>query len=492
MTQKPSATPPSAPNATQQSRKRDGCNCFGTGLGCFAILIFAATALIGPSVLWLFINAPVAIMQVVHGEFKYEVDKTRDAVVITRTRNGQFHYEFPSTVHEKPVVAIGEDDDTFSYSNSYNYEGACQGSTFKTVVVPEGVELIGDYVFKECRKLRSVTLPESLKTIGDCAFAECESLTDLRVPESVEKIDPRAFRNCKELNLADAFRDNPRFGALPLTPPADKQKTDGYLWYEKTDAGVRIRGVVLKSLSSLTIPDTIEGLPVMELAPLALYDSPFISLTLPESLETIGPAALKESRRLEKINLPAGLKKVDESAFSYCSNLVLPEFPQGLTSFGSNAFEGCRLPETLRIPDGTTSIPREAFHLCRGSTSVEFPQTLVSIDAVAFCFCDSLTRVKLPPNVKSLGEGAFYGCHGLEVVELSEGLETIGRGAFNNCDSLTQVHIPSSVKSLGTHAFYSCKALEVVELPEGLEINDQFDECPRLEIRRYRPEQDRE
>ena len=81
----------------------------------------------------------------------------------------------------------------------------------------------------------------------------------------------------------------------------------------------------------------------------------------------------------------------------------------------------------------------------------------------------------------------------MKVVELPEGLETIESYAFGYCHSLTQVHIPSSVKSLGAGAFYKCNALEVVELPEGLEIGDQFADCPQFkEIRRYRPERDRE
>ena len=40
------------------------------------------------------------------------------------------------------------------------------------IVVPEGVEKIGDEAFKKCSSLQSISLPDSLTTIGEKAFCK--------------------------------------------------------------------------------------------------------------------------------------------------------------------------------------------------------------------------------------------------------------------------------------------------------------------------------
>lgn len=65
--------------------------------------------------------------------------------------------------------------------------------TLQSIIIPEGVAVIGDRSFIRCENLSSVTLPNSLISIGDQAFYNCEKLKNIRIPENLEVIGREAF-----------------------------------------------------------------------------------------------------------------------------------------------------------------------------------------------------------------------------------------------------------------------------------------------------------
>ena len=68
----------------------------------------------------------------------------------------------------------------------------------KDLVIPDGVESIGDNVFS-CFTLESITLPAGLKSIGRGAFYGCIYLSSLTIPDSVTSIGEDAFADCDSL-----------------------------------------------------------------------------------------------------------------------------------------------------------------------------------------------------------------------------------------------------------------------------------------------------
>ena len=69
----------------------------------------------------------------------------------------------------------------------------------KTVVIPDGVTIIGDSAFDSNETVLSVTIPDSVKKIERNAFVSCISLNDLTIPESVIEIYGGAFAGCISL-----------------------------------------------------------------------------------------------------------------------------------------------------------------------------------------------------------------------------------------------------------------------------------------------------
>ena len=104
----------------------------------------------------------------------------------------------------------------------------CAKSDVVSVVVPPGVEVIGDEVFSGCTMLTSLTLPETLKKIGKRAFAQCSGLTSVTFPKSLSTLEEAAFIQCTGLvsvtlphTLSDA-NDKAFYGCGGLTVMSSK------------------------------------------------------------------------------------------------------------------------------------------------------------------------------------------------------------------------------------------------------------------------------
>ncbi len=76
----------------------------------------------------------------------------------------------------------------------------CPSNIKGPISIPSTVEVIGEYAFTACKKLRSVFRPNgSPLSIEDAAFYGCEALTDLDIRGGIEKIGSCAFAECKSL-----------------------------------------------------------------------------------------------------------------------------------------------------------------------------------------------------------------------------------------------------------------------------------------------------
>lgn len=98
---------------------------------------------------------------------------------------------------ELPVLTVNDKIEKYDI-----YRDAFSGKAITSVIIPEGVEVIGDHAFFNCENLVSVALPESLKTIEESAFAYT-GLIKISIPKAVQEIKSQAFANCENLKLAE-------------------------------------------------------------------------------------------------------------------------------------------------------------------------------------------------------------------------------------------------------------------------------------------------
>ena len=97
-----------------------------------------------------------------------------------------------------------------------------------------------------------------------------------------------------------------------------------------------------------------------------------VSLSLPNSIRTIGELAFKDCVALRKINLPDSVKIIKNSTFSGCESLKEIELPKKLHKIEDWAFSGCGLVN-ISIPNSVDTLGNGAFSSCMSLTHAVVP-----------------------------------------------------------------------------------------------------------------------
>jgi len=133
----------------------------------------------------------------------------------------------------------------------------------------------------------------------------------------------------------------------------------------------------------LTIPPAANGMPIVAIDKGAFSNKGLISVTIPDSVTTIGDSAFT-GNQLIRVNLG-----------------------NGLTAIGDRAFSNNKLTSVI-VPDSVTIIGESAFFNNNQLSSVTIGSKVTDIGKFAFSGA-ILTTLTLPNSVLTLGEGAFSG-----------------------------------------------------------------------------------
>lgn len=107
--------------------------------------------------------------------------------------------------------AGGDIDNGCSYESRWVEIKKCKMDKDNTseIIIPEGVEVIGEYAFINFLNLRKITFPSSLRRIREGAFECCKSLETIEFSNPVI-FNQDAFRFCEALKSVEINFTNSR------------------------------------------------------------------------------------------------------------------------------------------------------------------------------------------------------------------------------------------------------------------------------------------
>lgn len=209
----------------------------------------------------------------------------------------------PSELDGKEVTEIGD-----------NFLTNC--SFFSSLEIPDSVTKIGASAFSGCDNMEYVKLPNNLTDLGEFAFSGCSKLKSIKIPTSVTRINDFCFSGCKWLVRAILPENITYIGECaffhcslyePHINIPDSVKYIGNAAFDRPDALIwedevgYIDKWVVGCNRRLNNPDVYIKDGIENIANSAFYNSPYVSITIPQSVTYIGDYAFSKCGWLKDI-----------------------------------------------------------------------------------------------------------------------------------------------------------------------------------------------
>ena len=393
-------------------------------------------------------------------------------------------------------------------------------ATLESVHIQQGNSQIPDECFMGCKYIKRVQIEDGVMRIGSKAFKSMGQLTEIAIPQSVKTIGAYAFQGAECLRIVrlggvrdievGAFEDT---GVADVTFPTTLVKIGDHAFFGCTyinqvtlPSNVQILGIEVfrrcTGLKQMTFDADVLQIPrgflqdcsglervhiakgVQEIGEEAFYQSGaegfVVTFEKGSQLYSIGNEAFMGGK-LKQINLPEGLKILQDDVFHSCKDLQKIGLPEGLKSIGRYCFYNTALSE-IDIPDSVKQMGVSMLSCCNELSRVKLPATISYIPSGFLSKSSKIAQIDLPKTLQRIGSGAFQFCESLTTITIPHGVTTIEASVFEGCNALQSIKLPDTVFEIGARAFQHCKGLTEVKLPLYLrEIPiDMFNGCISL------------
>lgn len=164
--------------------------------------------------------------------------------------------------------------------------------------------------------------------------------------------------------------------------------------------------------------------------------------------------------------IPNNVSAIHDNAFSRLS-IRSVTIPNSVTSIGQAAFEGCTVLTNINIPNGVSSMEKKIFWGCKSLESITLPNSVTSIGLWAFAGCTSLKSITIPDSVTSIDNNAFEGCTALTSITIPDSVIKIGDNAFKGCTHLSIIKCNNWLKfpTLFKYPYFQARLKEMNRCP---------------------------
>ena len=379
---------------------------------------------------------------------------------------------------------------TFGNSVTSIGDAAFVGCTSLTsITIPDSVTSIGNEAFAGCTSLTSITIGNSVTSIGVRAFNGCSSLNEITcLATTAPSIVNTTFQDIKQNGILK----------VPAGSDYSSWMNTGDFYLGKYNWHI-VTGDDLIIMTSESNPEVMkvcynqgwaassDEMYASEAARVTSIGTAFENLGVGSSSGDSG-SNISFTFSFDEFKYFTGVTSIDDLAFNR-SNIVSITIPDSVTSIGESAFGDCSSLTSITIPDSVTSIGESAFYGCvslpaednlryagrylvgaadKSLSTYTIKEGTKWIGGNAFDDCSSLTSITIGNSVTSIGRSAFYGCSSLTSITIGNSVTSIGHNAFRDCSSLNEITcLATTAPSVTTYTFYNVKQNGLLKVPAG-------------------------
>lgn len=311
----------------------------------------------------------------------------------------------------------------------------CENSIGKNLVL-SGITKIGQFSFYKCIGITgklTINSDADALHIEQSAFQGCTGITELAFNDKVRYIDSNAFNGCS--------------GIVSMKLPT-------YL--------IEIGNGAFYQCSEISCPIEIP-FQVSKVGDFAFFNCSKITSLRKDYSSEFGKYSFSYCSSITKCEI--GAIKLNDGAFSYCTNLCKFDNFNNCEIKGIGVFEGCiNFTGTIQIPSEWETVPEYTFAFCDGIEGLTLHANLNSIKEKAFYYCTKLSgKLEFLYEGSSVGIEAFCGCIELTQIRNFNKISNFGNGAFKKCTQLRingPMNFNDNIQSIPSYLFYQCSSLD--------------------------------
>lgn len=231
-------------------------------------------------------------------------------------------------------------------------------ANFSQIIVQNGITHIGNGAFYNCTSAEYIEIPDTVVTIGERAFQN-SAISNIKLPSNLQEIGKYSFSGTK--------------------------------------------------LVDIVLPDRLSEIPASAFASCKVLKD----IKFPEHLVTIGNYAFSNCYKLNSIVLPEGLVSIGNGAFGGCGwkdyggySFESVTLPSSVRNIGAGAFSWCTSLTSINIPEGIKEIQEQTFYRCAIS-ELTLPSSIQIMGDYAFAYCYSLKTVVFSGDAPEFGKNAL-------------------------------------------------------------------------------------
>ena len=204
-----------------------------------------------------------------------------------------------------------------------------------------------------------------------------------------------------------------------------------------------------------------------------------VTLKIGQDVKAIPENFIQDSTRIVSVEFGEGSYKVGAGAFKGCTNTLFTGDMGSITSFGAGSFENCTKLTSITIGSDTSALDGTAFKGCTAVTQINMCPTYLRVDACPLLEVGTAgTAIQIDVTGGNVPANMFKSFDKDATVTLGMSVKSIGANAFDSSNLTVSMSDAYYITSIGERAFAGATIYQIC-LPAQLKTigNSAFEGC---------------